>query len=267
MKSLNSLWYERLGETHSFLYDFKSAADAYKKAVELDGGLSRTSLEGLGWALAGNGELALAISEMEKAMAVPWIATTTEEKKKSTVANLMTRAEWKGRLELNDSALTLYREVLEMDRENTKAYYSMLDILLASSKDQQALNFVTKLGQQLKETPDGSELCSVFRAVASEGSDETIFDRMFAVCQDTAIFGIVMENIECAIGLTRAEYLSDELSVLLLNKGMALYHYDQHNRKSPEIALKLWETCSEMDPIHPTCRAGYCIAILAEFSI
>ena len=65
-------------------------------------------------------------------------------------------------------ALTLYSEVLEMDRENTKAYYSMLGILLASSEERQALDLVTKLSQQRKETPDSSELCSVFPAVASE---------------------------------------------------------------------------------------------------
>jgi hypothetical protein len=45
---------------------------------------------------------------MKKALAVPWIVTTVGEKKKSTVANLMMRAEWKTELELNDSALTLY---------------------------------------------------------------------------------------------------------------------------------------------------------------
>ena len=95
MKSLNSLWYERLGETHSDLYDSSQLLMHIRKPVELDGGLSRTSLEGHARALVGYGELALAISEMEKDLAVPWIATTVGEKKKSTVANLMMRAEWK----------------------------------------------------------------------------------------------------------------------------------------------------------------------------
>jgi hypothetical protein len=53
------------------------------------------------------------------------------------------------------------------------------------------------------------------------------------------IVRFTLENLEDALGLARKKNRLYDLAVLLLQTGIALYHFNQREQKTPESALRL----------------------------
>lgn len=251
---LDSLWYERLGETYRMLELFGDAVDNLTRGTKLDNP-HWTCFRNLALALASRdneGDLVLAIEEMEKVLdtlrQMQSAPEHEEDIKSSLIINLKQMARWQIlQLEPNrEKSQACYEEILRIDPNDLEANYWTLDTLRKPDREDQLREALEELSKRKAKDSELTILGSLFLYLATVEDKDTIFEIMFLATQKSSAFDILIENLQDAIDLARKETRTDELSILLLQTGIALYHYDQREQKNPESALTLWTECGAL---------------------
>jgi tetratricopeptide (TPR) repeat protein len=256
VSTLDSLWYERLGETYRILYKYNPAIEALTQATKFDNP-HWTGFRSLALALADRndeGDIALAVAEMEKVLdtlrKVHDVEENSEGARSNLIDNLLQMANWQTKLKNSEQAQACYQEILAADPDNMEANCEILNILLRKGLEER---FRESLEILSKRKPKEAELSTLGCIVKFLGGfdgqvriDNTIFGKMFLATQKTQLFDILIENLEDAIELARKQNHTFDLSTLLLQAGIALYHYDQREQKNLESALSLWAECGSL---------------------
>jgi tetratricopeptide (TPR) repeat protein len=254
ISALNSLWYERLGETFRILDLFDDAVETLTKATKLENA-NWTCSQNLALALASRdneGDLALAIAEMEKVLDTLRQTQSTPENTEDTKLNLITNLKQMARWQILqptsnvDKSQECHDEILRIDPDDLEANYWTLDTLRRPGREQQFLESLEELSKRKSKDSELTVLGGLLIYMATVEDRNIIFELMFLATQKTSAFDVLMANLQDALELARKENLIDELPVLLLQTGIALYHFDQRDQKNPESALALWTECGAL---------------------
>lgn len=247
VQNLDSLWYERLGETYLSLFEEKSAIDAFTEAIKLDHKNWRC-FEGLAMAFAEKDDLSSAVSEMEKALELlREIQERDESERESFPRDLLLIADWHTELHQPERAIKYYQEATQVDPYKYEAYYQLFKTLVATSKEELAHALLRDLHENKSKDSPLSRLVAMLQPLVSDyWACDLVFGMMFATTQHTSLFTTILEDIDTAIELARNEKRISDLAALLLHKGIAVYHYDQSEKKAAESALEFWEECGEL---------------------
>jgi tetratricopeptide (TPR) repeat protein len=243
IENLDSLWYERLGETHSEVYEYDAAITAFNAAKTLDNP-SWQCFEGLALALAysSNYEKESALPEMEKALEIlRKIEAPTEQDHSSILQNLIRLADWEADLDKSEAAINHYEEALLMDPSSAEAQGKVIRLLLQIGHEERALELLNNMSKTKAKDADLSELAAIFQSLLLEDDSEAIFNMIFLVTSKHSLFANLLEDLSHAIEFARNEERTFDLVRLLLHKGVAIYHYDQREERFPESALDFWE--------------------------
>ncbi len=252
--TLNSLWYERLGETYLALSQYNPAIEAFDLATNFENPSWRCS-RSLALALAGRkeqGDIALAATEMEKVLDILRKARDDPENKddakSNLIADLMQMAEWQIELQNPENAKACYHEVLEAEPDRYAAHYQILKIYLRTGQEERFRAALERLSKEKAKGTELSKLSALLTFLVGVEDLDIVFGMMCSATQKTALFDILLNNLHDAQELARKEGRTDDLAVLLLHTGIALYHFDQREHKNPELALSLWAECGSLRP-------------------
>lgn len=245
INELNSLWYERLAETHSG----DAAIDAFKKAISLDNP-GWQAFKGLAEAYFHQGDTASAAFEMEKAVVMLRdIQGAGAMNRDFLIENLIELGEWNAALNKPEEAIKNFQEVLDVNSEKTEAHFQILKVLLTAGLEEQARERISTMSQKAEDS-DLTLLSAVFQSLIStstRGGTEEIFGLLFSITQTTPLFSTLLENMEQAIEYAKKTEQAYDQAVLLLYKGIAIYHYDKREHRTTELALTIWEECKALN--------------------
>jgi tetratricopeptide (TPR) repeat protein len=269
ISTLDSLWYERLGETYLILSEFDSAVEALTQATKLEN-MHWTCFRSLALALAGRdneSDLTLAVAEMEKVLDILRKMQEVQENKEDTTSKLIESlkqmAGWQNRLENVDKAHACYEEILLADPDDLEANYQVLKTTLRIGHEEPLQATLETLSKRKPKESELSMLATLITFLTTVEDRNTIFETLFLATQKSPLFDVLLENLEDALGLARKETRLYDLAVLLLQTGIALYHFDQREQKTPESALRLWAECGSLSSgnsswgFQSVCRRAY----------
>lgn len=243
----DSLWFERLGETYSQISEYDSAVEAFQKATALVNP-SWQCFEGLALAHASNSDVHLATSEMERSLEIlRKIESPTEQDHSRILQNLIRLADWEAELEQNELAINHYEETLLMDPNNSEAQAKTLKLMLNIGHDERALQLLDNMSKTKARDADLSQLAINLQQLITADRSAVIFSMIFLVTQKTPFFTNLLEDLDQAIEFARNEERTYDLAMLLLNKGVAIYHFDQREERAPETALSIWEEAGTLE--------------------
>ncbi|KAE9369344.1 hypothetical protein N431DRAFT_380216 [Stipitochalara longipes BDJ] len=271
ISTLDSLWHERLGETYRILDLFDDAVKILTQATKLENP-SWNCFRNLALALASRdneGDLALAITEMERVLDTLRRMQSTPENKEDTKSNLIINLKQMARWQIflpipnRQKSQACYEEILQIDPDDLEANYWTLDTLRQPGREDQFRGTLEGLSKRKSNDSELTILGDLLIYLATVEDRNTIFEVMFLITQKTSVFEVLLENLEDALELARKETRIDELPALLLQTGIALYHFDQRDQKNPESALALWTECGALSSgssswgFQELCRRAY----------
>lgn len=269
VSTLDSLWYERLGETYRILWEFNPAIDALTQATKLESP-HWNCFRSLALAFADRnkkGDIALAVAEMEKVLDTLRKMQEVQENKEDTnsklIDNLKQMASWQTRLENPEKAQACYQEILLADPDNLEANYQILKTSLQIGQEERLRASLEPLSKRKPKESELRTLGGLLTYLTTVEDRNTIFELVFLATQKTPLFEVLLENLEDALGLARKENRVYDLAVLLLQTGIAVYHFDQREQKNPESALTFWAECGSLSSSNPSwgfqslCRRAY----------
>ncbi len=251
---LDSLWYDRLGETYLSLLQYDEAAEALTRAAKLENphwNCFRRLAEALG-SRGRPDDHASVIQCMDRVLDTLRKIRDAQENKEEVTVHLMKLLKKRARWQDGEDVVTTqacYREILPLDRDDMDANFEILKKYLRNGQEKA---FGTYLDTLSKRSPKESELSTLGRLLMhivgfENGADSSVFDMMFRATQKSPLFNILLDNLEDAIALARKENKAHELAALLVQTGIALYHFDQRGQKNPESALIFWSECGSLD--------------------
>jgi predicted Zn-dependent protease len=168
VQSLDSLWYERLGETYLVLFEQQPVIDAFIEAIKLDH-QSWRCFEGLTNAFAEKDNLRFAISEMEKALEfLREIKERDGSEHDSFLQHLLLIADWHTELHPLERAIKYYQGATHVDPYKYEAHYNLFKTLVATSKEEDAQTLLRDLHDNKSPDSPLSRLCAMFQPLASD---------------------------------------------------------------------------------------------------
>jgi tetratricopeptide (TPR) repeat protein len=268
--TLDSLWYERLGETYISLYQFDLAIEALTQATKLENP-HWNCFRRLAEALSSLGQqqdyprvIECMDTVLDRLRKIREIQENKEEVTKNLIEALKQRARWQNG-EDKVTTQACYQEVLALDPDDMDANYEILKNYLQTGQEE---SFGTHLNALSNRSPQESELSTLGRLLMhsvgyENGTDISIFDMIFRATQKSPLFDLLLDNMEDAITVARKENTVHELAALLLQIGIALYHFDQRGQKNPDSALVFWSECGSLNSgnsswtIRPVCQKAF----------
>ncbi|KAH8592092.1 hypothetical protein B0O99DRAFT_689874 [Bisporella sp. PMI_857] len=244
IQELDSLWHERLGQTYSAAYNHENAIKEYEKATQDFDDPSWQSFQGLALAYGTHylADLPKAVSTMERALdLLRKDDSPSEEIQSCVLRNLIQLADWRARLLQSDVAIKLYEEALTVDPNSSEARAKLLKITLTIGHDAQRQLLLDQMSRAKASNSDLSQLGALFQYILKDESTDLFFSMLFSAISKLPFFDILMKHLDEAIEFARLEHRIGDAALLLLYKGIALYHYDQRVGHSEESGLNAWE--------------------------
>ena len=246
--TVDSLWYERLGETYRNAFGWDAAVQAYNQAISMDGS-NWKAFEGLALAHGGKPDVAAAATEMRKSLAMQRdIKDPDDDDRKSLLENILLLADWQVELAELESAFQLYHEAVTMDPDDYTIHYRRLKHLLAAGNDTRALELVGELANNKTTEGNLSQIRAVFEPLLQDDDHEVVFGQLFSATGADPVFKILLDEMTAAIRLAREDRSYADLAKLLLFKGTAVFHYDQAKIANSESPMSLWHEAGSMQP-------------------
>ncbi|VBB86586.1 Putative protein of unknown function [Podospora comata] len=235
-EELDSLWYERLGQTYkdSYPVSFKDAIEQYRKAEKCSSPYpSWEVLIGLSYSL-----LAVSSANFDEARVIhdramnlykdsPFVSI--EQK----VSQLKDLAWWYDNYKEPEKALEVLEEVLVLAPEHGEAQYDIMSLLIKLEREGELHELVSKTAASKeaagKEADKGlTPLGSLVKAVAMSNAwsrVDPLFWRIISILEATGSVEDLMGALDAGISLSKGDKENEYLqSVLITYKGMVHMH-------------------------------------------
>ncbi|KAM6485833.1 hypothetical protein HDV62DRAFT_403210 [Trichoderma sp. SZMC 28011] len=238
-KTLDCLWYERLGEAAQYFSDTDLAISKFIKATECDNP-SLSCFKSLAEAYYDNDELLSACSMMEKALELVNAAETPDQSELTSI--YLRLAFWYNHLQQPERAIMHYQKALEVDPANQDALNGMLTTSIASSSEQATHDLILEMSKLSSKEPGVYQLTSTILSQASDFSYTSPLRSLISIClSHQSCMDTLREAMDQAIEAARKQELKIELLVLLFHRGLAsLYNEDLQHSQSSSQAIDFW---------------------------
>jgi hypothetical protein len=255
IKTKDSLWFERLGYTLLAVEFNDEAITAFQQSRDLPDRHLR-SVRGLAEAYGAKGELALAIKEIdcviEELRARGKNESALEEDRADLLLALRLKAGWhlKSEPPNRETAIALYREVLEIDPGDYGSQWKLFKALADSSYSTDALELLRAFSARpANKIGDLDQLAEMLLNFRFDDLDNVVnietFDLVVSVTANDPISSSILENLKLCIDLAHKENNAAALIRLLLLQGVALFHYNFNSTDQKEAIIS-WKKCCSM---------------------
>ncbi|KAL7919138.1 hypothetical protein ACQKWADRAFT_329980 [Trichoderma austrokoningii] len=232
--SLNSLWYERIGETAKAQDEYSLAISKFTRAIESDNP-SFGCFKGLAESYYENDELLSACSLMEKALGIVKAAEPLDNE--DTISIYLRLADWYTQLQQPEGAISHYEQALEISPDNQDALSGILAIRIDSGPEEKTLDLVIAMSEPNSKQPGLSRLASTLLSLAEDYSDESPLRSLILICNSRKdCMAVLVEAMDKAINAALEQKQEFKLQVLLLHRGVAAIQY----------AVSFWTDCYEI---------------------
>lgn len=185
---------------------------------------------------------------MEKSLEIlKGIESPTADVKSSIIHNLSCLAGWREQLSQPEVAIKCYEEIFAVDPGNAAAQVDIIKVLLSMKDEDRTRKMLEKMSNEKANDLDLSQLAAILRLLAHEDDSDAIFNSIFLATHKTSFFGTLLQHLNSAIDFAELEKRTYDRALLLLYKGIAIYHYDQRDERTPDIALTLWEEVASLN--------------------
>jgi tetratricopeptide (TPR) repeat protein len=239
--SLDSLWYERLGETARRKSALDVAISKFTNATDLDNP-TISSIKGLAESYYENDELLSACSSMEKALSM---VKEAESPDKDELTSIYLRlASWYIQLQQPERAVTHYEQALTVDPTNQDALNGILVTRLDSGPEEKTQDYIVTMSKLDSKEPNLSQLASILLSLADDFSYGGPLRNLIVICgsRQTCMTAL-LEAMDQAINAAREQKIEFKLQVLLLHRGLAAVYNDQQNDQSLSQAVSFFTDC------------------------
>ncbi|EXJ79464.1 hypothetical protein A1O3_08966 [Capronia epimyces CBS 606.96] len=262
-ESLNSLWYERLGDTCYAFSEYAAARDRFEKAKNLP---DTRWTANQGWAvatfelgMADNSEelKMLACDEMETVLTVLRglfkSGSASDVECRMLVENVKQLASWQKGLNQLDKTLALYQEALEVDPYEHGTHCDLLQLLYKQNKLEDARkSLLGSPGQDVTtgvRDRDTSIFVSLLQYLAETEDDEGHLGVMNIIVilagADQTFSQFTLEALQSAIVDARKNNNTVGEGILLLYQGIILARGSADNNRIQQAA-RSWEDCMSL---------------------
>ncbi|PON26694.1 hypothetical protein TGAM01_v204195 [Trichoderma gamsii] len=239
--SLDSLWYERMGETAKAQSEYNLAISKFIRATELENpGLG--CFKGLAESYYENDELLSACSSMEKALSLVKAAESPDDEEMTRI--YLRLANWYTQLQQPEGAISHYEHALETCPDNQDALTGILTIRIDSGPEEKTHDLIIAMNEPNSKQPGLSRLASTLLSRAEDYSYESPLRSLILICSSRPdCMAVLLEAMDQAINAAREQRLDFDLQVLLLHRGLAAIHKDGQNDEALLQAISLWTDC------------------------
>lgn len=235
--SLDSLWYERMGETAKGQSEYGLAISKFTRAIELENP-SLSCFKGLAESYYENNELLSACSSMEKVLSLVKAAEPPDKEEMTSI--YLRLANWYTQLQQPERAVTHYEQALEASPDNQDALSGILTIRIASGPEEKTHDFVIAMKEPNSKESGLSRLASTLLSQAEDCSYESPLRSLILICSSRQdCMTALLEAMDQAINAAREQKLDFKLQVLLLHRGVAAIHNDRQNDEVLSQAISL----------------------------
>lgn len=240
-KSLDSLWYERLGESALGQSEFGLAISKFTRATESDNP-SLNCFKSLAESYYENDELLSACSSMEEALNM---VKAVEPPDKNELTRIYLRlAYWYSHLQQPERAIMHYQQTLDVDPTNQDALSGILITSIGSSSEETTQDLILNMSKRSSKEPGLYQLASTLLNQADDFSFGAPLRSLIQICRSRQdCMATLIEAMDQAIEAARKEDQKIELLVLLLHRGIATLYNDGQNYQSQSQAVTFWIDC------------------------
>lgn len=240
-KSLDSLWYERIGESARKVSEYDLAILKFKKATELENP-TLSLFKSLAETYYDNDELLSACSSMEKALDM---VIAAESPDKDEMTSIYVRlASWYSQLQQPERAVTHYQQALEVDPTNQDALSGMLITLISSGFEDKIQDLILKMSKLASKDADLSQLASTLLSQLGDYSYDAPLRGLVFICglrQDC--MDALLEAMDQVIEVAKKRNLDFEILVLFFYRDLAALHNDWRNDQALSRTVSFWTDC------------------------
>lgn len=243
-KTEDALWFQRLGETFTWIARTDDGIKAFNKALEL-GGSEQPCFNGLARCFAADKKFPEACVHMEKELAILEKEDQPEESR--VVDTYFQLAEWYGNSKQTERVMEYANKALKRSPEDTAAQFKALRIYLDTERD----TLATQLLHQLLRTGDEpAQPSPTLQRVLVHMTTDTLnrdqrFLRCFALLQgDSAAFESLLAAIGGIVGSRDVQ--AGVLVALQLYRGVGQYYFGYDSATmalTRDAARAVWRQC------------------------
>lgn len=240
----DGLWYERLGETYKNCGDYANAIEAFNSAIKF-GDPGPKCHEGLAKALAWDDRYLEACLAMENALE---ILETQQPPDKGTLTSIYTSlSEWYTALQQPNRAIEYIQRAIGLAPDDHMARYGLLKHYLTNGYTEKAIEVLEELTNGGHAGDEPSLLDSIINEIVYDSKNDEVVARCFAaVSSHKELFQRLLQGLDRAISAAEKNEQSWMLAVLLYYKGVAVYHYRQHEIMPAKSAITYWTRCLDV---------------------
>ncbi|KAK1244073.1 hypothetical protein MKX08_002211 [Trichoderma sp. CBMAI-0020] len=239
--SLDSLWYERMGETAKAQSEYKLAISNFKRAIGLENpGFG--CFKGLAESYYEKDELLSACSSMEKALSLVKEAESPDNEEMTRI--YLRLADWYTQLQQPEGAISHYEHALETCPDTQDALSGILTIRINSGPEEKTHELIIAMNEPNSKQPGLSRLASTLLSQAEDYSYESPLRNLILICSSRQdCMAVLLEAMDQAINAAREQEQEFKLQVLLLHRGVAAIHNGGQNDEALSQAISLWTDC------------------------
>lgn len=242
--SLDSLWYERMGDTARAQSAYSLAISKFTRAIELENpGLG--CFKGLAESYYENDELLSACSSLEKALSLVKAAESPDNDEMTSI--YLRLANWYTQLQQPEGAVSHYEHALETCPDNQDALSGILTIRIDSGPEEKTHDLIIAMNEPNSKQPGLSRLASTLLSQARDYSYESPLRSLILISSSRQdCMAVLLQAMDQAINAAREQKREFELQVLLLHRGVAAIHKSDKNDETSSQAVSLWTDCYKL---------------------
>lgn len=259
----DSVWDERLAQTHYELDEVAEAIEKFKRAIDR-GNPSATCLEGLANALARDGKFLEACQEVDKAVQ---ILESEDPKDDARLGkNYIQLAKWYSELQQPKRAIEYMRKALALAPEDHVVLSELLLALLQNDDEPAAIELLLDLSARQTTPGKASWFSQVIEELMSRNTSATVGEFLSVASRNSELFAHLLLAIDDIIRKAEKENTLHFLTVAQLYKGIAIYHYnvEAEAASSRAAALDCWRKCLDFDTGYNTWHLQLASTLLSS---
>jgi tetratricopeptide (TPR) repeat protein len=246
---LDSLWYERVGETYRRESDYGGAIEAFEAALTLNDSCSKC-FEGLALSLAKDDKIREACAKMNEAL---HILEREDNPNKTDLVRLYKHlGEWYAELQEPASAKEYIEKWLALAPSDHRAHWNLLKIYLANNSAESVTKLFGVLAKEHDIERGPSQVGRIMEELVKDSESDELFIKLLSILSPyPELFKTILRELDGAIDTCKTEEgnRSYELATLLFYKGVVIYHCSQEGTNSAKFAIDCWEKCLKVDVV------------------
>ena len=244
---MNSLWYERLGETYHSCDEIDDAVTCFKKAQSFSDS-SYKAAEGLAQCLGLLKQFDPAISTLRSAMIQLQREDNLQESErtKRTFQGWLQIAQWHNELNHYLAAMDCYGKAFFLKYDDDEVCCCVIKSLVATGQDNQLRQSLSEMMGRKASSSNTTQVISVLQRLVEDPDYGRYFQGILTVTSGTALFEDVIDQMKIGYEIAEKEGHVTYQAILMLYYGLARYHYDTSPSKNPAVAKEIWEQCSDL---------------------